>query len=94
MIETDYTDLIDVHQYTAFCAQPEAFHWAYPAAFKEAGDVCVLVRRYPHGIMYGRPPSEALRTLVRSAAPWYVVLDRLIEEYPEWADSFDAAARV
>lgn len=39
-------------------------------------------------------PSAELRTLIEAVAPWYVVLDKLAEEYPEWQTHFDKAARV
>lgn len=41
---------------------------------------------------YSAPPSHELRTLIEAAAPWYVVIDKLIEEYPQWQSHFEAAA--
>ena len=61
--------------------------WAYP-----------MTGRYRCGmyagkcIEYGDPPSHELRTLIEVAAPWYVVIDKLIEEYPQWQSHLEAAA--
>lgn len=40
----------------------------------------------------GEPPSVELRALIEADAPWYVVLDKLIEEYPQWESRFNEVA--
>ena len=35
---------------------------------------------------HGPPPSETLKTLIAAGAPWYAVLDKFVEEYPQWEE--------
>ena len=88
-VEMSYYPRLRVHQYTIrYVGNPlDRQFWAYPASQPDLyGNRCVLVRGYPHGIQYATPPSETLRTLIEVNAPWYVVLDRFVEEYPQWEE--------
>ena len=42
---------------------------------------------------YAGTDAQELRTLIEVGAPWYVVLDKLSEEYRQWLPHFDRAAR-
>lgn len=88
-MEMSYYPRLRVHQYTIRDGDNRVGHrfWSYPASQPEVhGDRCVLVRGYPHGIQYGPPPSDTLRTLIECGAPWYAVLDKFVEEYPQWEE--------
>ena len=63
--------------------------WVYPTAALN-DDLCVLMLDSSNE--YAAPPSHDLRVLIESAAPWFAVLDKLIEEYPQWEPHFAAAA--
>lgn len=63
--------------------------WGHPVS---VGDRCF----FNHDSLnkpdrYGPPPSETLKSLIEAQAPTYVVIERLIEEYPKWAEYFEAA---
>lgn len=65
--------------------------WAFPAA--GFPDECVLYSR-PDSVEndFAQPPSADLIALCEARAPWYVILDKLTEEYPQWERYFAAVA--
>lgn len=63
--------------------------WGYPASMREECFFSHHSLKRPD--CYGSPPSETLKKLIEAQAPTYVVIERLIEEYPNWAEHFEAA---
>lgn len=58
--------------------------WSFPSYARP--DLCVFTANYADTTHYAPPPSETLRALIEVSAPWYVVLDRFVEEYPQWEE--------
>ncbi len=88
-MEISYIPMLTPHRYTLRHGDNHVGHrfWTYPSAESRVyGDRSVFVRDYPHGIQYGPPPSETLKTLIAAGAPWYAVLDKFVEEYPQWEE--------
>ena len=53
--------------------------------FDPAEGICQM-RCDGNRLASGPPPSETLRTLIECGAPWYAVLDKFVEEYPQWEE--------
>lgn len=58
--------------------------WCYPSVRRPECSRLIHPGRISDN--FGPPPSETLRTLIEANAPWYVVLDRFVEEYPQWEE--------
>lgn len=86
MIEVRYSP---GHPFHVYEVRTGPLRYAYPSA-TYGPHFSVLIRpgRTPRA---GPPPSETLRALIAANAPWYAVLDRLTEEYPQWAEHFETA---
>ena len=61
---------------------PDVDWWVYEFGWP----TCKLYREAADEPEEGPPPSETLRTLIAAGAPWYAVLDRFVEEYPQWEE--------
>lgn len=77
-------------RYDVDLGQDNCSFWAYPDC--NGRDECVISPNFPTPCERADPPSHELRTLIEAAAPWYVILDKLTEEYPQWESHFAAAA--
>lgn len=56
-------------------------YWQYPVKDQDGSKLHAWGRDE-----YGPPPSETLKTLIAAGAPWYAVLDKFVEEYPQWEE--------
>lgn len=64
--------------------------WAFPAV--GSPNECVIYATPDGSDEFAAAPSADLVALCESRAPWFAVLDKLIEEYPQWESHFAAAA--
>ena len=72
---------------SVYSATAKDFTWYYPSwTFRRQCHLDNLAVRE-----YAAPPSAELRLLIEAGAPWFAVLDKLIEEYPQWQEHFDTA---
>lgn len=68
-----------------YSVRAEDFNWYYPSWMFRGRCFLDDVNDY------AAAPSAELRLLIEAGAPWFAVLDKLIEEYPQWQEHFDAA---
>jgi len=64
--------------------------WAWPGA-AVGSDAVMYGEGLGDDLLRGPPPSETLVTLCNAHAPWHAIVDKLIEEYPDWEPHFAAA---
>ncbi len=65
--------------------------WTYPSIGGGTQESSLYEARSAGFVKYAPPPSAELKALIEANAPWYVVLDKLSEEYPQWQEYFDLA---
>lgn len=65
------------------------WRWVWPAV--GATEHSCMYHDLRSTVLKGPPPSETLVTLCKAHAPWHVIIEKLIEEYPDWEPHFMAA---
>lgn len=85
----------DPHHYGVYLRHGTAPHAAmwFPSG-KHPDKSYVMSNSHRSDDEYLAPPSEQLREMIRhyhtGSVPWYALLDRLVEEYPELQPAADA----
>lgn len=91
-MEFEFNESRTCHKYVGFITRDYLpVVWGYPSSYRDQcyfNHDCANFRDE-----YGPPPSAELRSLIQAGAPWYAVMDKLSEEYPQWQHHFDEAIR-
>ena len=91
-MRVEYNPQTRFHNYVVnLCAVNEYAFFAYPS-FRDNG-LSVLSLVLGELCECADPPSAELCSLIEVGAPWYAVMDKLSEEYPQWQHHFDEAIR-
>jgi len=83
MLRSEYHPDQRTHRYRVWIdSTSENLFFAYPAV--DYDNKCFI--RTGNILSYPDEPSEQLKSLIASYAPMEVIIDKLIEEYPQWEE--------